>query len=69
MKEKLLITQLDEEKDVLSEHLNCRVSPMVRRRYEEVALATNRILTDVVRIALVWALEHIEVVQEEIEEI
>ncbi len=69
MQEKLLITQLDEEKDVLSEHLSCRVSPMVRKQYEEIALATSRGLTDVVRIALVWALEHIEVVKEEIEEL
>lgn len=58
--EKLVISKLDLETQVNSEHLSCRVSPEVRKFYEEVATATNRSLAEVVRLVVTWAMDKIE---------
>lgn len=66
--DKLYIKQLNEDSEVFSERLALRLTPAMKKDLENIAKETNRMVPDVVRIALTWALERIEIVFEETEE-
>ncbi len=66
--EKLYIKQLDQEREVFSERLALRLTPAMKNELERIAAETNRTSQDIIRIALAWTLERIEIVFEEIEQ-
>lgn len=63
--EKLIIKQLNQNSEVCSERLCLRLTPAMKADIDEIAAETNRPAPDVVRIALAWALERIEVAFED----
>lgn len=63
--EKFRIKKLNANKEVLSERLYIRVAPALMNELEEVAALTNRTVAEVGRMALEWALERIEIEEEE----
>ncbi|MCM1556792.1 MAG: hypothetical protein NC087_04580 [Anaeroplasma bactoclasticum] len=66
--EKLIIKQLDPKCEVYSERIATRITPTMKEDLARVAAETNRTVDGIVRIALGWALERIEVACEEIEQ-
>lgn len=67
--EKLFIKQLNKENEVFAERISPRITPAMKQDITRIATETNRNENDVVRIALGWALERIEIVFEDVEKL